>query len=305
MQRTCLALLLGLFLSFIPNLGCAQNTGLVTWKDIAQLPAPAPGQCISYSSDSLQFGELRLPAGAGPFPVVVLIHGGCWLSEYNAQYMAHIGAALTKAGYATWNLEFRRVGNAGGGWPGTFLDVAQGTDYVRQLAKTYPILPKKVVVLGHSAGGHLALWLAARRRLPRNSPLYSKNPLKLRGIVSLAGIPDLAAYSTASGSCNAAVAKLLGGLPTDVPERYATAAPSQLLPLRVPQRLIQGNQDPIVPVSQAQDFATLAQAKGDDARVVLLPNAGHFDLVYPPSPVWPTIEKAVQELLGSPREHEQ
>ncbi|OUJ72002.1 alpha/beta hydrolase [Hymenobacter crusticola] len=272
---------------------------------MVRLPAPVAGKRISYGPDSLQVGELRLPEGTGPFPVVVLLHGGCWLSEYNAAYMSHLSAALTKAGYATWNLEFRRVGNAGGGFPGTFQDVAQGTDYVRELAKAYPLLPKKVVVLGHSAGGHLALWLAARRNLPRTSPLYSPKPLKLKGVVALAGIPDLAAYSTAPGSCNKAVAQLLGGQPTETPERYAAGSPSQLLPLRVPVRLVQGAQDPIVPVSQAQNFATLAQTKGDDTRVLLLPNTGHFDLVYPASSAWPTIEKAVEDLLGSSRERQQ
>ena len=305
MTRVFFFFLIGIALSGLPNLAYAQKARLVTWQDLVRLPAPAAGQRIPYGPDSLQSGELRLPEGPGPFPVVVLIHGGCWLSEYNAAYMTHISAALTKAGYATWNLEFRRVGNLGGGWPGTFLDVAQGTDYVRELAKTYPLLPKRVVVLGHSAGGHLALWLAARHKLPRTSPLRSKNPLKLKGVVALAGIPDLAAYSADPGSCNSVVAQLLGGQPAEVPERYAAGSPSQLLPLRVPVRLVQGAQDPIVPVSQAQSFAALAQAKGDDARVLLLPNIGHFDLVHPNSPAWPTIEQTVKDLLGSPRERQQ
>lgn len=267
---------------------------LITWQDLAALPVPAAGSCIAYGSDSLQFGELRLPAGKGPFPVVVMVHGGCWLSQYNLQYMSHLSAALTQAGYATWNLEFRRVGDAGGGWPGTFLDVAQGTDYVRELAKTHPLNKKQVVVIGHSAGGHLALWLAARKNLPRSSALYVRKPLKVKGVVSLAGIADLEGYATNKGSCNAAVARLMGGMPADLPERYAHAAPLHLLPLKVTQRLVQGARDPIVPVTQATTYKDAAKAKGDPAEAIMLPDAGHFDLVAPQSPAWEQVLKAVQ-----------
>lgn len=269
----------------------------ITWQDIAALPAPAAGMRLAYGTDSLQFGELRLPKGEGPFPVVVVVHGGCWLSQYNLQYMTHLSAALAEAGYATWNLEFRRVGDAGGGWPGTFLDVAQGTDYVKELAKRYPLDLKQVVVLGHSAGGHLALWLAARRNLPRKSELYTRKPLKVKGVVALAGIADLENYANDKGSCNAAVPKLLGGMPAEVPDRYLQASPMHLLPLKVPQRLVQGELDPIVPVTQATAYASLARSKGDAAEVMLIPDTGHFDLVAPQSPAWGTVRKAVEAVL--------
>lgn len=274
-----------------------QPPKLVTWQEIAALPVPPADKVISYGTDSLQFGELRLPQGEGKFPVVVVVHGGCWLSAYDRQYMAHLSEKLTQAGYATWNLEFRRVGDVGGGWPGTFLDVAKGTDYVRELAKTYPLDTKRVVVMGHSAGGHLALWLAARRNLPKSSPLYTKKPLKLKGVVSLAGIPDLESYSLQKGSCNEAVPQLLGGMPEEQPARYTDASPTTLLPLRVPSRLIQGALDPIVPVAQSQQFTEQAKAKGDDAALILLEQAGHFDLVAPHSPAYEQVERAVQDLL--------
>ncbi|WP_227006267.1 alpha/beta hydrolase family protein [Rufibacter latericius] len=274
-----------------------QPAKLITWQDLMQLPTPAAGKRIAYGTDSLQFGELRVPEGKGPFPVVVVIHGGCWLSQYNYQYMNHVSAALTKAGFATWNIEFRRVGNPGGGYPGTFQDIAQATDYVRELAKGYPVSSKDVVVMGHSAGGHLALWTAGRKDLPLSSPLYTKNPLKVKGVVSLAGIPDLTTYSTEKGSCNAAVEKLMAGLPAAVPQRYAETTPSPALALKIPVRMIQGARDPIVPVSQAQNFVNHSSSRKNNAKVVLLPQAGHFDLVAPISPVWPTIEQAVRELL--------
>jgi acetyl esterase/lipase len=269
----------------------------ITWQEIAALPAPAAGMRIAYGTDSLQFGELRLPEGDGPFPVVVVVHGGCWLSQYNLQYMAHLSAALTEAGYATWNLEFRRVGDAGGGWPGTFLDVAQGADFVRELARDYPLDLKQVVVTGHSAGGHLALWLAARRNLPRKSDLHTRKPLKVKGVVALAGIADLENYATDNGSCNAAVLKLMGGMPADVPGRYAQASPMRLLPLKVPQRLVQGALDPIVPTAQATAYASRAKSKGDVAEVKLIADAGHFDLVAPQSSAWGSVLESIKEVL--------
>ncbi|WP_246849945.1 alpha/beta hydrolase family protein [Rufibacter roseolus] len=291
------ALLLCFLFCATPLHAQTQQPKLVTWQDLMQLPTPAAGTRIAYGPDSLQFGELRVPEGKGPFPVVVIIHGGCWLSQYNYEYMNHVSAALTKAGFATWNIEFRRVGNPGGGYPGTFLDVAKAVDHVRELAKKYPVSGKEVVVMGHSAGGHLALWAAGRKGLPRKSPLYTRNPLKVKGVVSLAGIPDLATYSTEKGSCNTAVEKLMGGLPSAVPQRYAEATPSPALALKTPIRMVQGARDPIVPVSQAQNFVNHSSSNKNKAQLVLLPEAGHFDLVSPVSPVWPTIEKAVRDLL--------
>jgi len=274
-----------------------QKPKLITWQDIETLPAPAEGLRIAYGTDSLQHGILRVPEGKGPFPVVVVVHGGCWLSDYNREYMSHLSAALTEAGYATWNLEFRRIGDIGGGWPGTFLDVAKGTDFIKQLAKDYPIDKKKVVVIGHSAGGHLALWLAARENLSRKSFLYEKRPLELTGVVSLAGITDLEKYAMEEGSCNAAVPKLMGGMPADVPDRYAQASPARLLPVRVPQILIQGELDPIVPVEQATRYVARSEKKSKAATLMMLPNAGHFDLVVPQSPAFEKVLQAVQTLF--------
>jgi acetyl esterase/lipase len=293
--------IIGLFLIVIVMQNNIQAQGqkpkLVTWGEIISLPVPATDATIPYGPDSLQYGELRLPEGKGPFPVVVLVHGGCWLAEYDLQYMSHLAEVLRNEGYATWNIEFRRVGDVGGGWPGTFLDVAKGTDYVRELAKRYPVNPKEVVVMGHSAGGHLALWLASRRQQDKHSPLYMPKPLKLKGVVSLAGITDLAAYGAAEGSCNEAVPQLMGGSAAEVSERYAVASPIQLLPLKTPTRIVQGKLDPIVPVKQAEDFTAKAKSTGDDTQLILLDNAGHFDLVSPTSPVFPQIIQTVKSLF--------
>ena len=296
MRLKLLILLICLFESTF-LLAQEKKPALVSWQQIAAMPLPAADHTLQYGPDSLQFGQLRLPEGKGPFPVLVVVHGGCWLSAYNLHYMAHLSEALTKAGYATWNIEFRRVGDAGGGYPGTFKDVAMATDYVRELAKKYPVNAKQVAVIGHSAGGHLALWLGGRHQLPRTSELYSRKPLKLKGVVALAGIPDLAAYSMEQGSCNAAVQRLMGGLQADKPSQYAQASPAALLPLQVKQLLVQGELDPIVPVSQSAGYVASARASGDNARQLLVPGAGHFDVVVPDTPAWPTVVEAVQELL--------
>ncbi|MDQ3309402.1 MAG: alpha/beta hydrolase [Gemmatimonadota bacterium] len=274
--------------------------GVVTWAEIERQPVPAADHRIAYGSDSLHFGELRLPRGPGPHPLVVVIHGGCWRSQYNLEHISSASAALTRAGYATWTLEYRRIGNPGGGWPGTFQDVAQGTDYVRALAQRFPLDLDRVVLMGHSAGGHLALWLAARRNLPRESVLRSPDPLPVRGVVSLAGITDLRSYGAAPGSCNAAVAELMGGTSQEFPDRYLQGSPVELLPLGVPQRLLHGALDPTVPVEQSRTLEARARAQGDDAQLWLLEGAGHFDVIAPFAPAWRRVEEAVRSLLSTP-----
>jgi acetyl esterase/lipase len=296
----------GLILTILVSLAGAyglmaqgSQPNMVSWQVLSGLPPKKADKIVKYGSDSLQFGELRMPrSGTGKFPVAVIIHGGCWLSQFNLSYMSHVSEALRQAGFATWTLEFKRVGDAGGGWPGTLLDVAQGTDYLRELAKEYPLDLREVVLVGHSAGGQLALWLAARKNLKEGSPLFSADPLPIRGVLTLAGITDLAAYAAEEGSCNAAVAQFMGGLPADVPERYAEASPVQLLPLRVPQRLLLGTQDPIVPLSQSSRYAARAKAKGDDVQEWALEATGHFDLVAPFSSAWFTVEKAAISLVS-------
>ena len=159
---------------------------------------------------------------------------------------------------ATWSLEYRRIGNPGGGWPGTFADVAQGADHLRVLARTYPLDLNRVIVIGHSAGGHLALWLAARRRRRAASALYDKNPLLVHGVVSLAGVTDLKKFRP---NCRDAVTKLLGASPQEVAERYQQTSPIELLPLGVEQRLILGAVDEIVPADFGKSYQTAARKR--------------------------------------------
>ncbi|MBW7883242.1 MAG: alpha/beta hydrolase [Caldilineaceae bacterium] len=257
---------------------------------------PAAEVRVQYGTDSAQFGDLYLPAGMGPHPVVVLIHGGCWRAMYDLAPLGSLCRALTGLGIAVWNLEYRRVGN-GGGWPATFADVGAGADYLRRLAADYPLDLRRVIAAGHSAGGHLALWLAARRRLPSISPVYCADPLQLRGVLSLAGLADLA-QAVARDLCGGMVVELLGGTPEVVPDRYQQASPHALLPLGVPQVLITGMDDDVVAVDFVSSYAAAAAELGDAVQPMIMPDVGHFEPVMSGSAAWPTVRDAVLQLLG-------
>lgn len=273
--------------------------GPVRWAEITALPVPPPDHRIAYGGHPLQFGELRLPEGPGPHPVAVLLHGGCWRAEYDLEHVSHMGAALARAGVAVWTPEYRRVGDEGGGWPGTFADAASAIAALDQLAQDHGLDLERVVLVGHSAGAHLALWLAGRHNLPLGHALHATGPLQVRGIVSLAGITDLRRYAAGKRGCNAAVPLLMDGTPEEQPERYAAASPLELLPLKVPVRLLQGAADPIVKLEQASVFAARAGAYGEDVQVELVDGAGHFDLIAPFAPAWPAVETAVLEVLAA------
>ncbi|HET9111830.1 MAG TPA: alpha/beta hydrolase [Ktedonobacterales bacterium] len=261
--------------------------------------APPPTARVAYGSEPQQFGDLRLPVGDDrrPWPVVIVIHGGFWRARYDLRYFGAACGALARLGLATWNIEYRRIGEVGAGWPGTFSDVAAAADNLRSLAVQYPLDLSRVLALGHSAGGHLALWLAARRRLPTHSPLWRADPLPMRGVVSLAGVADLRRAWELRLSDNI-TESLMGGTPEQVPERYTDGSPFDLLPLGVSQLLVHGTADTNVPFEISQRYANHARALGDDARVISLDGAGHFEPVDPSTPEWPTVADA---LLGLAR----
>lgn len=209
---------------------------LMTSADLGSLAGPPPSHRITYGDDPLQFGNLRLPTGAGPFPVVVFIHGGCWLSMFDIAHVGSLEQAIADSGFAVWSLEYRRVGDPGGEWPNSFSDVGRGADHLRVLARDYPLDLTRVIAAGHSAGGAFALWLAMRQKIPPASPLYTSTPLRIKGVLGLAPAGDIERVE-AAGTCGRVVNKLMGGSPAEHPERYAAVSPMRLLPIDVPELL--------------------------------------------------------------------
>jgi acetyl esterase/lipase len=273
---------------------------LMTPQDLSALPSRAPDRRVPYGEDSSQYGELRVPAGAGPHPVVVLVHGGCFKAAYgSARDLAPMADALKADGIATWNIEYRRLGEPGGGWPGTYLDVGRAVDYLRTLAGQYQLDLGRVVIAGHSAGGHLAMWSAARSRLPTSSPLYVTDPLPVRGVIDLAGPVDMTANIQGyEALCrDTVITSMLGGTPATVPERYEQASAIRLLPLGVPQVLIEGTHEDFVPLPLMEAYAEAAGRAGDSVRLVVIPGVGHFEIASPRSSAWPRVESAIRSLL--------
>ncbi|MFN7933509.1 MAG: alpha/beta hydrolase [Bryobacteraceae bacterium] len=248
-------------------------------REILTLPPPAYDERIAYGTDANQFGDLRLPQGKGPFPVVVIIHGGYWLAQYNLAYAGHMGAALTRRGFATWNIEYRRIGQPGGGYPGTLGDVAMAVDFLKKIAGKKRLDLRRVTALGHSAGGHLALWVAGRE----------KQVVRIGTVVSLAGVSDLRmVYERKMG--NGVALQLMGCSPEQCPEKYRAASPAERLPLRAKVLLVHGDRDPTVPIEMAEDFVKKA---GAGARLVKLEGAGHFEMVDTRRAEWRQVEELI------------
>lgn len=265
--------------------------------------ASAPDVISPYGPGPDQFGALRLPvaddAGAGPYPVVIGIHGGYWRARYDLTYLGAAMAALTRAGLATWNIEYHRTTAESAGWPDTFLDVGAAADHLRVLARDYPLDLRRVVALGHSAGGQLALWLAARPlQPPTGASLWRPDALALAGAISLAGVVDLARAWDLGLSDNAAAA-LMGGSPADYPDRYREASPRARLPLGVRQVLLHGDLDTNVPIALSAEYAAAARRLGDPVEYEALPGVGHFELVDPATPAWRGVERAALSLVGA------
>ena len=272
--------------------GLGRGGHTLGWGELSARPLPPAARHYTYGSAAEQFGELRVPQGKGPFPVAVIVHGGCWRNEFDLEHATRISAALAASGIATWTLEYRRVGDTGGGWPGTFQDVAAGTDLLRTLAKANRLDLTRVIAIGHSAGGQLSLWLASRGGIAPGSELYRKNPLKLSGVIGLAPITDLAAYASVP-NCGEAVAPLMGGLPEAQAARYRQVSPAALPAPTIPVRILHGQFDRIVPIAQSQDYVQRVPA----AKLIVLDDMGHFEPMSPASNAWPKLVAAAQELV--------
>ncbi|MCU1497000.1 MAG: hypothetical protein JWM47_953 [Acidimicrobiales bacterium] len=216
---------------------------------------------------------------------MVLVHGGFWRAGYDLSLMDGLAADAVAAGWAVWNIEYRRVGEEGGGWPGTFADVAAAVDHLAVLADVdgEPLDPARTAIVGHSAGGHLATWVAARPGLPADAP-GAAPAVRPVAAVSQAGVVDLRRAATDRLGGTATV-DLLGGTPEDRSARYGLVSPIERLPLGIPVRCVHGRRDDIVPLDQSERFVTAALAAGDDAVLAAF-DGDHFDVVDAAHPSW-------------------
>jgi acetyl esterase/lipase len=257
-----------------------------------------PLHTIPYGDHPSQFAELTIPPGDGPFPVVVVVHGGVWLQQYGLEYGQPIAADLAASGVAAYNVEYRRIGGDGG-WPITAEDVLAA---VLALPDADSALVRRldldiVVVLGHSAGAQLALWTITRLRQGDATPTPLPR-LRILGAVTQGGMLDLV-DAAHLGIIRDAVPRFLGGSPEDLPQAYAEASPIAHLPLGVPVVCVHGDADPLVPISQSERYVRAATAAGDRATLRLLHGVDHFQPITPGEHAWQVCRDEVFGLIAN------
>lgn len=271
--------LIGASLGLAAAPAAAQDSAIALLR-AEQKTVPAPDRVERYGPDDLRRGELRLPRGRGPFPVAVVIHGGCWHKDYETLAgTAPLAEALRRRGIATWNIEYRRGGDPGGGWPGTFEDVAAGVDHLAVLARRHPLDLRRVALVGHSAGAHLALWAASRDRL--GGAWAGRAGVKPVAVVPIDGPGAMSPFVGEDAKvCGRPVIRpFMGGLPADRPDAYRVADPSAHVPFGMRHYPVLGS---LAPYMKA--YIDAAQAWGDKVEVFAPPQPNHFDVVTPSTP---------------------
>ena len=267
----------------------------------AALEKPKPAAVVQYGPASSQALDVFLPRGDGPHPVAILIHGGCWrdLPAAGREQLRPIAAELTKQGIAVWSIGYRRADEDGGGYPGTFQDVATAIDELRSQATRYGLDISRTVTIGHSAGGHLALWASARDRLPAQSPLRSADAFVPGGVISLAGIADLKTFGRfVPLLCGPGVIERLVPQSAST-DPYADISPAQLPPPRGRVVMVSGIVDRLVPPYVADDYARLMRRTHSQTITLIdIPGAGHFDLVTPGTAAWKEVQHRIAEALN-------
>jgi hypothetical protein len=288
--------MLGIVLAVALAGGGMQERPMLGPPDLRTLPVTAPTLTEAYGSDPRQFGQLRLPEGPGPFPVAVVVHGGCWTRGFeDVGGTAPIASALTARGIATWNIEFRQIGHEGGGWPGMFIDLGAATDHLRVLARTQPLDLSRVVAVGHSAGAHGALFIASRGKLAEDSEIRGADPLPIQAAVAIDGPGDIRTMMNGvdEAICGLPVIEpLFDGTAAERPERYTAANPVEQLPIGVPQYLVASV---VLQPDAAAAYREAAVAAGDRVEVLTLEGAGHFNMIAPGEPSWTEVETLIVE----------
>ncbi|MFS0738596.1 alpha/beta hydrolase [Sphingomonas sp. 1P06PA] len=280
----------------------AQPPALMRWPDLLSRPHPTGAIRIAYGSDPLQHGQLWLPAGKGPHRTVLMIHGGCWQSDIaDASIMDWIAADLAKRGYAVWNIEYRGVDRPGGGYPGTFQDIAAATDLLRGIGPRYGLRTDRIVAVGHSAGGHLAFWAAGRHRLPQGSALRSAKPLPIVAAIGIGALPDLPMARDLPGNdCGVgSVPRLVGPVTAARPDPFVDTSADRLLPIGAGLTLVTGAADRIAPPSIAVSFVAKARARRQAVRSIEVPAQGHVELIAPETPAWAATVRAIEAAFAA------
>ncbi len=307
------------------QLAPGQLPTLMDLRGVGARPQAAPAEILRYGEAPSQIVELFLPkvaAEPGKLPVVVVLHGGCWRKDIaGPELMRAAAGAFLEKGFAVWSVGYRRVDEDGGGWPGTFADVAAAIDLIRDHAEARNLDTTRIVAYGHSAGGHLALWAAGRHKLPAASPLKVDSPQKLRGVVSVGGLNNIQQWErqidAVCGDASVALLTKARAAPAAAPEgesvpltesaatgpmlearasQFADTNPAALMPIGVPIILLHGIYDRVSPPAIGLTYAQEARKAGDRAEIQLAPNAGHFEPIAPGSRAFEQVLEAVEKL---------
>jgi acetyl esterase/lipase len=268
-------------------------------QDYLALAGPPPDARIAYGPAQSQFAELFQPAGAGPYPVVVLIHGGCWAHKYGGlTQVAAMGHTLANEGIAVWSIEYRGVDEDGGGFPGTYEDIAAALDKLKDQSSALDIDLTRLVAVGHSAGAQLAQWVAARQRISPASPLYAATPLPITAVIGLGTLPNLRDTRSIEHACGLDPIALTGTPQPGRQDVLADTSPAAMLPSEARTVLINGELDTVAPPDLAARYAALARRAGNDVQTIVIPDTSHYDEVSTSSPVWPVLHAEIRKALN-------
>ena len=309
LNTQCIGVIAAMATALLMTAASAQT---LTFKDILERPdRPSPTHKLAYGEHADQTGELWLPNSPPPatrqkLPVAILIHGGCWRADLpGPELVAFLADALRQRGMAVWSITYRRVGTKAdkfSPYPDTFRDVAAAADKLAELAPTHQLDLSRVVTTGHSAGGHLAMWVAARPKLPADSPLFSAKPLAIHASIGIAALPDLQYAKLASAhACGNDTVDLLVDTKARGNEAFRDTSLVPMLPLGIPTTLISGVYDAIVAPAHALRYRERAKAKGEPVSLVTLDESGHFELIAPWTLPGQRVVETIVAALGTPK----
>lgn len=278
------------------------HQSLMSWQDLLSRPVPSPDQTVQTGPGATDLVDVWIPQGNGPHPTVIMIHGGCWQKSIADRTLMNYAAdALRRDGMAVWNIEYRGVDEEGGGYPGTFLDVARAVDALGELGLALGLRTERVAAYGHSAGGHLALWAASRHRI-EEGPLASEDPFPIAAVLNSGGLADLQASAPVTqAGCLADIMDTLTGAPSaERPDVFADTSPSELLPAGVWAYSVNGAEDRIAPGELGEGYTRKAQAAGDKSDVLIVPATGHVELVSPGTAAFEAETAILKDMVGLP-----